>query len=137
MELQNRCWSRIKVENTLQLNGGGLVPLSSAICCRPCLPDELPGPTEQEALAVVSIGCHATSGACCRPHFPHVCKDGMSENAKQKYSWLYRAGLGSAFDTFASFLNTKSGEYLENLTTDALSLFAGKLTDGGVSLLLH
>ena len=51
------------------LAGGGMVPLSRAVCCRPCLPD----PDDQEvagmlaefsddvnatALAVVSIGCH-------------------------------------------------------------------------------
>ena len=51
----------------LQLTGGGLVPLSRARCCRPCLPAELPdsqGQLSPEAnpVAVVSIGCHKSSG---------------------------------------------------------------------------
>ena len=50
-----------------QLIGGGLVPLSSAVCCRPCLPGALPeDPTgsiaaNDTALAVVSLGCHAST----------------------------------------------------------------------------
>lgn len=45
------------------LAGGGLVPLSRAICCRPCLPNVLPAApavigSNVTALAVVSIGCH-------------------------------------------------------------------------------
>ena len=50
--------------------GGGAVPLSAAICCRPCLPDSLtpPDPSErvpagQRPLAVVSLGCHASTDA--------------------------------------------------------------------------
>lgn len=51
----------------LQLSGGGLVPLSHAVCCRPCLPTELPKtqapiPPDASAVAVMSIGCHASSG---------------------------------------------------------------------------
>lgn len=47
--------------------GGGYVPLSHAICCRPCLPDELPPepsgriPGGQAPLAVISLGCHPTT----------------------------------------------------------------------------
>lgn len=51
----------------LQLTGGGLVPLSRARCCRPCLPAELPDSQGQlspdaKPVAVVSIGCHKSSG---------------------------------------------------------------------------
>ena len=52
---------------TVQLAGGGLVPLSHAVCCRPCLPDSLPeDPTgtiqaNDSAVAVISIGCHAST----------------------------------------------------------------------------
>ena len=51
-----------------QLSGGGLVPLSHAICCRLCMPDELP-PTQapisedDKAVAIMSMGCHASSGS--------------------------------------------------------------------------
>ncbi|KAG2449218.1 hypothetical protein HYH02_005965 [Chlamydomonas schloesseri] len=53
------------------MGGGGLVPLSRAICCRPCLPGELPRPPSDmhslgngtaKPVAVVSIGCHPSSG---------------------------------------------------------------------------
>lgn len=49
------------------LTGGGLVPLSRARCCRPCLPAELPDSQGQlspdaQPVAVVSIGCHKSSG---------------------------------------------------------------------------
>ncbi|KAA6418165.1 MAG: E3 ubiquitin- ligase LRSAM1 isoform X3 [Trebouxia sp. A1-2] len=49
------------------LTGGGLVPLSRARCCRPCLPAELPDSQGQlspdaKPVAVVSIGCHKSSG---------------------------------------------------------------------------
>ncbi|GLI61083.1 hypothetical protein VaNZ11_003350 [Volvox africanus] len=46
----------------------GLVPLSRAICCRPCLPGELPRPAHfgnvnvAKPVAVVAIGCHPSSG---------------------------------------------------------------------------
>lgn len=46
----------------------GLVPLSHAFCCRPCLPTELPPVTSgfiqpgDQPLAIVSIGCHAATG---------------------------------------------------------------------------
>jgi len=36
------------------------VPLSHAVCCRPCLPKKLPG-SNDTALAVLSLGCHASS----------------------------------------------------------------------------
>lgn len=51
----------------LQVAGGGFVPLSHAICCRPCLPNELPpDPSGQvrpgeQPLGVVSIGRHAST----------------------------------------------------------------------------
>lgn len=47
--------------------GGGTVPLSHAVCCRPCLPQELPSdpsgrvPDGEKALGVVSLGCHAST----------------------------------------------------------------------------
>eukprot|EP00887_Chlorella_sp_A99_P004577 scaffold4.g4577.t1 len=47
--------------------GGGYVPLSHAICCRPCLPAELPPdpsgriPSGQAPLAVFSLACHAST----------------------------------------------------------------------------
>ncbi|KAL4425873.1 hypothetical protein ABPG75_009889 [Micractinium tetrahymenae] len=47
--------------------GGGYVPLSHAICCRPCLPSELPPdpsgriPGGESPLAVISLGCHAST----------------------------------------------------------------------------
>lgn len=47
--------------------GGGYVPLSHAICCRPCLPSELPPdpsgriPGGQSPLALISLGCHAST----------------------------------------------------------------------------
>ena len=38
------------------------MPLSHAICCRPCLPEKLPGLTANDsALAILSLGCHASS----------------------------------------------------------------------------
>jgi len=52
------------------LAGGGLVPLSRAVCCRPCLPKELPQGLQQRlaghnnvtiAVAIVSIGCHKST----------------------------------------------------------------------------
>ncbi len=44
------------------------MPLSHAICCRPCLPSELPKTAapiapDANAVAVMSIGCHASSGS--------------------------------------------------------------------------
>ncbi|KAL3155716.1 hypothetical protein ABBQ32_012737 [Trebouxia sp. C0010 RCD-2024] len=51
----------------LQLTGGGVVPLSRARCCRPCLPAELPDSPRQldadpQGVAIVSIGCHRSTG---------------------------------------------------------------------------
>jgi hypothetical protein len=51
------------------LAGGGLVPLSRAICCRPCLPKRLPPQMASlrshdnvsTAVAIVSIGCHKSA----------------------------------------------------------------------------
>ena len=44
------------------LAGGGAVPLSRAVCCRPCMPKEkdLPDGMDGAPLGVVSIGCHAS-----------------------------------------------------------------------------
>jgi hypothetical protein len=62
------------------LAGGGLVPLSRAICCRPCLPKHLPpelsslhgNDNVSTAVAIVSIGCHksAAVGAHQRQQCP-------------------------------------------------------------------
>ena len=47
--------------------GGGYVPLSHAICCRPCLPEELPPdpsgriPAGSKPLAIISLGCHSST----------------------------------------------------------------------------
>ncbi len=47
--------------------GGGYVPLSHAICCRPCLPGELPPdpsgriPAGAKPLAIISLGCHSST----------------------------------------------------------------------------
>lgn len=51
----------------LQLTGGGVVPLSRARCCRPCLPTEVPDSLGQpnadpQGVAIVSIGCHKSTG---------------------------------------------------------------------------
>ena len=53
----------------LQLTGGGVVPLSRARCCRPCLPPQLPDSLGQldphlnpHGVAIVSIGCHRSTG---------------------------------------------------------------------------
>ena len=53
----------------LQLTGGGVVPLSRARCCRPCLPSQLPDSLGQldphldpQGVAIVSIGCHRSTG---------------------------------------------------------------------------
>jgi syndecan 1 len=51
------------------LAGGGQVPLSRAVCCRPCLPKALPPGLQRlgghdnvtTAVAIVSIGCHKSS----------------------------------------------------------------------------
>lgn len=57
----------LKTCKSMQINGGGRVPLSRAKCCRVCLPDELT-PSQQQALpadtnitAVISVGCHAST----------------------------------------------------------------------------
>lgn len=39
--------------------GGGVVPLSAALCCRPCLPDKLPD--GDQAVGLVSLGCHRST----------------------------------------------------------------------------
>ncbi|KAK9864078.1 hypothetical protein WJX84_002316 [Apatococcus fuscideae] len=48
------------------MGGGGAVPLSRALCCRPCLPTtlpDLPGMAyNDEPVAIVSIGCHGSTG---------------------------------------------------------------------------
>eukprot|EP00890_Picochlorum_soloecismus_P001611 jgi/Picsp_1/2450/NSC_05911-R1_protein len=43
--------------------GGDAVPLSKAMCCRPCMPSDgwVPTGVDGAALGVVSIGCHASS----------------------------------------------------------------------------
>ena len=57
----------------VQLIGGGVVPLSHALCCRPCLPAGLPGDSIQgigvndTALAIVSLGCHASAATGAAP----------------------------------------------------------------------
>lgn len=49
------------------VSGGGYVPLSHAICCRPCLPQELPPdpsgqrPAGEVPVAVISLGCHPST----------------------------------------------------------------------------
>ncbi len=61
----------------MQLAGGGLVPLSHAVCCRPCLPQSLPEdptgviPANDSAVAVVSIGCHASTAVGAHPPLRH------------------------------------------------------------------
>ena len=79
----------------LQLQGGGLVPLSHAICCRPCLPEELPDSggrisPDDKGVAIVSIGCHAATGELCRSApagrwaiEPHTCNSACG----QEMSW--------------------------------------------------
>lgn len=48
--------------------GGGAVPLNHAVCCRPCLPAELPPdssgriPPGQRPVAVLSMACHVSTG---------------------------------------------------------------------------
>ena len=44
------------------------MPLSHAICCRPCLPEELPQlnaaiAADDKAVAIMSIGCHSSRGS--------------------------------------------------------------------------
>ena len=75
----------------LQLQGGGLVPLSHAICCRPCLPEELPDSggrisPDDKGVAIVSIGCHAATGELCRSApagrwaiEPHTCNSACGQ----------------------------------------------------------
>jgi len=46
--------------------GGGAVPLSHAICCRPCIPADLPDDSSifdesDRPLALVSMGCHTST----------------------------------------------------------------------------
>jgi syndecan 1 len=43
--------------------GGDAVPLSKAMCCRPCMPSDgwVPTGVDGAALGVVSVGCHASS----------------------------------------------------------------------------
>ena len=56
------------------------MPLSHAVCCRPCLPESLPEdptgviPANDSAVAVVSIGCHASTavGAAPPTHTPAI-----------------------------------------------------------------
>lgn len=59
---------------------GPRVPLAHAICCRPCLPKQLPNITDlpsssAEVKALMSIACHEASwdGACCLCHLPYIC----------------------------------------------------------------
>ncbi len=65
----------------MQLAGGGLVPLSHAVCCRPCLPRSLPEdptgviPANDSAVAVVSIGCHASTAVGAHPPLPGTSDD--------------------------------------------------------------
>ena len=69
------------VSGAAQLAGGGLVPLSHAVCCRPCLPEALPEdptgviPANDSAVAVVSIGCHASTSVGAHPPFRHQWPD--------------------------------------------------------------
>ena len=59
----------------MQMGGGGAVPLSRALCCRPCLPTSLPDlpgkAVDDDAVAIVSIGCHGSTGGgafSCSPY---------------------------------------------------------------------
>lgn len=62
------------------LAGGGMVPLSRAICCRPCLPKRLPPQLAALnghdnvtiAVAIVSIGCHKSAAIGAHRQRQHV-----------------------------------------------------------------
>lgn len=50
---------------SVQINGGGRVPLSKAKCCRLCLPDEENTPKAlpagENVTALISVGCHSST----------------------------------------------------------------------------
>lgn len=59
-------WFVAGFENVGQWSyGSGYVPLSHAVCCRPCVPELPPefADTKEKPVAVVSIGCHTATEA--------------------------------------------------------------------------
>ena len=52
----------------MQMAGGGLVPLSKAICCRPCLPSELPIPSPPPPPPSVAAPQPSTAGGNLLDH---------------------------------------------------------------------
>ena len=49
----------------LQMGGGGLVPLSPAVCCRPCVPGRLPGCDCAACAPPGSLPCRWVVGTWC------------------------------------------------------------------------
>lgn len=75
--------------------GGGFVPLSHAVCCRPCLPEELPpdpsgaAPAGQAPLAVISLGCHAST-------------DSLPSRCEQSSAGSFVAGFTESIKVFTT-----------------------------------